>query len=101
MPQGDNNQALLENTYRSSFGLNKNIIISSSVESGVIPEGYYCALQVLSETAEFRDMIENGSMLDGYEDITYSQGFTVYGFFTGGIVVSGVVKMYGFNPVIS
>jgi hypothetical protein len=99
MPQGDNNQKLLENTYTSMFGLNAGNVI---VGTGAIPAGTYCALQILSSTATITSLTENGTAVTAYANsITYNQGMIIYGYFTGGTIASGFVKMYAFNPVIS
>jgi hypothetical protein len=98
MPQGDNNQALLENTYRSSFGLQSE---NFNVTSADFTNKNVCAIQILSETATINSLTENGVEDTSYADIPYGQFGIIYGNFTAGSINSGTVRCYSFNPVIS
>lgn len=93
---GDNNQQLLENTYRSSFGLqngNFNVVSTSFSNKNV------CAIQILSATATISTLTENGTPDTSYNGITFNQGVIIYGNFTAG-TVSGTVRCYSYNPSI-
>jgi len=97
MPQGDNNQKLLENTYTSMFGLQAgNFNVNATTFTGK----NVCAIQVLSATATITSLTEGGNVDTSYGSITYNQGMIIYGNFTAGVIASGTVRCYSFNPVI-
>jgi hypothetical protein len=90
-----NDSSTLDNTFYTQFGLQANNVIATT---GSIPVGTYCAIQVLSATATITSLTENGATVTGYASITYNQGMMIYGIFTGGVIASGTVKCYSYNP---
>jgi hypothetical protein len=95
--RGDNNEQLLENTYRSTFGLqNGNFNVNATTFTG----RNVCAIEILSATATITSLTENGVVDTSYAGITYSQFGIIYGNFTAGSIATGVVRCYSFNPQI-
>lgn len=94
--KGDNNEAILLNTFQSAFGAQAgNLNLTGTSPSGV---GSWSSFQVISDTATVASITMDGKAADtSWSGFTLPAGMIVYGQITNITLSTGYVRLYGTN----
>jgi hypothetical protein len=93
--RGDNNEAILLNTFQSAFGAQAgNLNLTGTSPSGL---GSWSSFQVISDTATIASITMDGIVNTSWSGFTLPAGMIVYGQITNITLSTGYVRLYGTN----
>ena len=93
--RGDNNEAILLNTFQSAFGAQAgNLNLTGTSPSGL---GSWSSFQVISATATIASITMDGIVNTSWSGFTLPAGMVVYGQITNITLSTGYVRLYGTN----